>query len=173
MVKSKPNLKVPLTCSFYFNFFCFLLHNDNIMVCNLTLVILQYETFPIFSIIRIKLYGHHFRHILARNKGILYITLLLFVVFTLMKLWQGLSWFYGTYKIQSSMTLSAYIIDLKQKFSTDTVILSKIIVILKWMATFDFYSINVRKGFAVELLKMVRCMQKLVSLNKYRQKRTF
>ena len=70
------------------------------------------------------------------------------------------------------MTLSAYIIDLKQKFSTDTVILSKVIVILKSMSTFDFYSINVRKRFAVELLKMVRCMQKLVSLNKYRQKRT-
>ena len=86
MVKSKPNLKVPLTCSFYFNFFCFLLRNYNIMFCNLTLVILQYETFPIFSIIRTKLYGHHFRLVLARNKGILYITLLLFVVFTLMKL---------------------------------------------------------------------------------------
>ena len=71
------------------------------------------------------------------------------------------------------MTLSAYIIDLKQKFSTDTVILSKIIVILKWMATFDFYSINVRNGDAVELLKIVRCMQILVSLNKYRHKRTF
>ena len=71
------------------------------------------------------------------------------------------------------MTLSAYIIDLKQKFSTDTVILSKVIVILKSMSTFDFYSINVRNWFSVELLKIVRFMQKLVSLNKYRQKRTF
>ena len=71
------------------------------------------------------------------------------------------------------MTLSAYIIDLKQKFSTDTVILCKIIVILKRMSTFHFYSINVRNGVAVELLKIVRCTQKLVSLNKYRQKRTF
>ena len=56
------------------------------MFCNLTLVILHYEMFPIFRIIRTKHYAHHFKLILARNKGILYITLLLFVVFTLMKL---------------------------------------------------------------------------------------
>ena len=35
------------------------LHNYNNMFCNLTLVILQYETFPIFSIISTKLYDDH------------------------------------------------------------------------------------------------------------------
>ena len=29
------------------------------------------------------------------------------------------------------------------------------------MSTFDFYSMNVRNGFDVELLKIVRCMQKI------------